>query len=97
MMKRRRNRSNVESIHLLKAVLCGECECITEAFTDTCPVCGGHSLVHLGRMLHSIEQTQAARARAVRPAVGRETQKAAQPADALVPATPDLLRPAPAH
>jgi hypothetical protein len=94
---KRRNHSGIESVQLRNAVLCGECECITEAFSDTCTVCGAHSLVHLGRLLKSVGQEQAGRVRAVRPAIGREMQKTAEPADALVPAAPDLLRPVIAH
>ncbi len=46
-------------MHLLKAVLCTDCECISESRTEVCGVCGGRSLVNLGRLLGSAMQSEA--------------------------------------
>jgi hypothetical protein len=58
-MKRPYKRGVVNSVPLLQAVLCADCECISESRTDVCGVCGGGSLVHLGRLLGSAMQAEA--------------------------------------
>ncbi len=52
-------RRSINSVHLLKAVLCTDCECISESRTEVCGVCGGRSLVNLGRLLGSAMQSEA--------------------------------------
>jgi len=52
-------RGSINSVHLLKAVLCTDCECISESRTEVCGVCGGRSLVNLGRLLKSTMQSEA--------------------------------------
>ena len=41
----------VNTIHILKAVLCADCEVISDGARDTCVVCGSRSLLSLGRVL----------------------------------------------
>lgn len=41
----------LNTIPLLNAVLCADCEIITESAGDVCLVCGSHSLLSLGRIL----------------------------------------------
>ncbi len=43
---------------LLNAILCADCECISESRHDVCGVCGGRSLVNLGRLLGSAAQNE---------------------------------------
>ena len=49
----------INSVRLLKAVLCADCECISESRHEVCGVCGGRSLVHLGRLLESAMPAEA--------------------------------------
>jgi hypothetical protein len=65
------NSGVVKSVPLLKAVLCADCECISESRNDVCGVCGGSSLVHLGRLLGSAMQAEAG---LNDPLTGRELQ-----------------------
>ncbi|HYN14854.1 MAG TPA: hypothetical protein VES66_03585 [Terriglobales bacterium] len=58
-MKRQLNCGVINSVPLLKAVLCADCECISESRYDVCGVCGGRSLVNLGRLLGSAMQSEA--------------------------------------
>ncbi len=58
-MKEPLQRGSINSVHLLKAVLCTDCECISESRTEVCGVCGGRSLVNLGRLLKSAMQSEA--------------------------------------
>ena len=58
-MKRLFKREIVNSVPLIQAVLCADCECISESRSDVCGVCGGSSLVHLGRLLGSAMQAEA--------------------------------------
>ena len=58
-MKRFFKRGIVNSIPLMQAVLCADCECISESTNNVCGVCGGTSLVHLGRLLGSAMQAEA--------------------------------------
>jgi len=58
-MKRPYKRGVINSVPLLQAVLCADCECISESRSDVCGVCGGGSLVHLGRLLGSAMQAEA--------------------------------------
>ena len=41
----------VNTIHILSAVLCADCEVISDSAGDTCVVCGSRSLLSLGRVL----------------------------------------------
>ena len=43
----------------MQAVLCADCECVCESTNNVCGVCGGSSLVHLGRLLGSAMQAEA--------------------------------------
>ena len=58
-MKRPCNCGVPNSLPLQQAVLCADCECISESRSDVCGVCGGRSLVHLGRLLGSAIQEEA--------------------------------------
>jgi hypothetical protein len=49
----------VNSVPLLNAVLCADCECISESRSEVCGVCGGRSPVNLGRLLGSAMQGEA--------------------------------------
>jgi len=49
----------ISCVPLLKAVLCSDCECISESRNEECGVCGGRSLVHLGRLLGSARENEA--------------------------------------
>jgi hypothetical protein len=46
-----RNPSGLNSVHLANAVLCADCEVISDSVGDTCEVCGSRSLMSLGRVL----------------------------------------------
>jgi hypothetical protein len=41
----------LNTIHLLSAVLCADCEVISDSASDVCAVCGSRSLLSLGRLL----------------------------------------------
>jgi len=41
----------INTIHILNAVLCANCEVISDSAGDTCVVCGSRSLLSLGRVL----------------------------------------------
>jgi len=41
----------LNTIHLLSAVLCADCEVISDSASDICAVCGSRSLLSLGRVL----------------------------------------------
>ncbi len=43
--------SGLNSVHLVNAVLCADCEVISDSAGDTCQVCGSRSLMSLGRVL----------------------------------------------
>jgi len=58
-VKKTFHRGAVHSVPLLKAVLCADCECISESRNEVCGVCGGRSLVNLGRLLGSAMQSEA--------------------------------------
>src|SRR5271169_560584 len=59
----------LNTIHLLSAVLCADCEVISDSASDVCAVCGSRSLLSLGRVLGgSIGDVRAV----VVPAVERE-------------------------
>jgi hypothetical protein len=49
----------INSVPLRNAVLCADCECISESRSEVCGVCGGRSLVNLGRLLGSALQSEA--------------------------------------
>lgn len=40
-----------DAVPLQGAVLCVNCECVSSGHFDSCPVCGGHSLLNIGQML----------------------------------------------
>ena len=42
---------SLNTVHLVNAVLCADCEVISDSATDVCEVCGSHSLLSLGRVL----------------------------------------------
>lgn len=43
--------SGLNSVHLVNAVLCADCEVISDSAGETCEVCGSRSLLSLGRVL----------------------------------------------
>jgi hypothetical protein len=47
----RKLESNLNAVHLLTAVLCADCEVISDSDSDACAVCGSRSLLSLGRVL----------------------------------------------
>ena len=57
-MKRAIKPPTLNSVPLLNAVLCADCECISESRGQVCAVCGGRSLVNLGRLLGSAMQAE---------------------------------------
>ena len=59
-MKRPIKRGVTNCVPLQNAVLCADCECISESNNDVCGVCGGRALVNLGRLLGSAAQSEAA-------------------------------------
>lgn len=50
----RKNRISTLSICLQNAVLCADCEVISDSPHDTCIVCGSHSLLSLSRVLGTL-------------------------------------------
>lgn len=50
-MGQEREKPVLSTIHLENAVLCVECEMISDSPHDTCPVCGSRSLISLSRVL----------------------------------------------
>jgi len=58
-MKWQLKRGVIGSVPLLNAVLCADCECISESRNEVCGVCGGRSLMNLGRLLGSAMQSEA--------------------------------------
>jgi len=84
---KRQHEGVVNSVRLLKAVLCADCECITESRSEVCAVCGGRSLVHLGRLLGSAMQSEAERCLAD-PVISRELQTLV---DSALPRPPQRL------
>ena len=58
-MKRPSQHRAINSVPLLKAVLCADCESISESRSEVCGVCGGRSLVNLGRLLRSAMESEA--------------------------------------
>jgi hypothetical protein len=72
-MKRPLRRGAITCVPLQNAVLCGDCECISESTNDVCEICGGRALVNLGRLLGSAAQAEAPVATPVsEPMLGRE-------------------------
>ena len=51
MERRRKSPSGLNSIPLLYAVLCADCEVISDSAGETCEICGSRSLLNLGRVL----------------------------------------------
>jgi len=58
-MRRPFKREIISSVPLMQAVLCADCECISESRNNVCGVCGGSSLVHLGKLLGSAMEAEA--------------------------------------
>lgn len=50
----------VATVPLLAAMLCVDCESISNSAHDACPVCGSHSLISLFRMLGGTLRSQKA-------------------------------------
>lgn len=46
-----RKQADVAVVPLQNAVLCLDCECVTNGRFDECLVCGGHSLLSIARMV----------------------------------------------
>ena len=44
-------RLELSSVPLLEAVLCADCEIISNSSGERCEICGSHSLLSLGRVL----------------------------------------------
>jgi hypothetical protein len=63
-------------VPLQNAVLCGDCECISESTNDVCEICGGRALVNLGRLLGSAAQAEGATAQVSEPLMGRRELEA---------------------
>lgn len=51
MVSRRERGPNPEVVSLERAVLCADCELITESTTDSCGICGSRALLDLSRTL----------------------------------------------
>ena len=43
--------STLNTIQLMNAVLCADCEVVSDSASDVCAVCGSRSLLSLGRVL----------------------------------------------
>jgi hypothetical protein len=55
-----KSETTLNTVHLLNAVLCADCEVISDSVSDVCAVCGSRSLLSLGRVLGgSIGETRA--------------------------------------
>ncbi len=76
----------VTAVSLQQAVLCANCDVISDSPHDVCLVCGSHSLLPLARVLGN-------RGRAYTPAVAHNTdQQPSLPANILVLVPPPLHR-----
>jgi hypothetical protein len=76
-------------VPLQNAVLCADCECISESTNDVCGVCGGRALVNLGRLLGSATQAEAAAASHVsEPLISRELDTLVDTPSRLIHAVP---------
>jgi hypothetical protein len=53
----------VNAVCLQNAVLCADCEVISDSPNDTCRVCGSHSLLSLSYILGGAPPTQSAGSR----------------------------------
>ena len=74
---------------LQNAVLCADCECISESTNDVCEVCGGRALVNLGRLLGSAVQAEAATETHVsEPLIRRELDTLADSTSRIIHAVP---------
>lgn len=49
-----KQRKYIRAVPLQAAVLCADCETISNSAHDVCVVCGGHSLVNFSRMMGGI-------------------------------------------
>ena len=52
--------ADLGAVSLHNAVLCVNCECVTNALSDECIVCGSRSLISLARMLCGTEESHKA-------------------------------------
>ncbi len=65
-------RSDINAVYLQNAVLCADCEVISDSPHDTCRVCGSHSLLSLSCVLGGtlpVERAQIVESRCERPAI----------------------------
>lgn len=46
-----KSETTLNTVHLMNAVLCADCEVISNSASDVCEVCGSRSLLSLGRVL----------------------------------------------
>lgn len=51
MEEKTKYESILNAVPLQNAVLCADCEVISDSAGDACSVCGSHSLISLGRVL----------------------------------------------
>ncbi len=51
MDRSERSPSGLNSVHLVNAVLCADCEVISDSAGECCEICGSRSLMSLGRVL----------------------------------------------
>ncbi len=47
----RQTDASIDTVHLQNAVLCVDCETVSDTRRDVCPTCGSHSLLSLAGML----------------------------------------------
>ena len=80
----------LEVVSLQNAMLCIDCESITASAHDSCPVCGGHSLLGLAKILGGTLATH----RASRPEPGPNKYSGlSKPLDADISINLDLVSP----
>jgi hypothetical protein len=61
----------VHAIHLGDAVLCADCEVISESVNDECSACGSRSLMNIERMLGGCLDSDRARALSINERITR--------------------------
>jgi len=81
-------RGAISYVPLKNAVLCADCECISESTTDACGVCGGGALVNLGRLLGSAQGESASAAHDSSEFIAREVDTLADPTPRAIHAVP---------
>jgi hypothetical protein len=52
-------KTDVNAVCLQNAVLCADCEVISDSIHETCRVCGSHSLLSLSRVLGTLPAQRA--------------------------------------